>query len=44
MPSLRKISQAHALEIDLAEDSGIKLKDLYELMGWQVGGRDVLAN
>jgi zinc finger SWIM domain-containing protein 3 len=43
MPSQRKISQAHALEIDLAEDSGIKLKDSYELMGRQAGGRDVLG-
>ena len=43
MPSQRKISQAHTLEIDLAEDSGIKLKDLYELMGRQAGGRDIIG-
>jgi zinc finger SWIM domain-containing protein 3 len=43
MPSQRKISKAQALEIDLADDSGIKLKDSYEFMGRQAGGRDVLG-
>jgi len=43
MPSQRKISKAQALKIDLAEDSGLKLKDSYELMGRQAGGKDVLG-
>ena len=43
MPSQRKISKAQELEIDLADDSGIKLKDSYEFMGRQAGGRDALG-
>ena len=43
MPSQRKISKAQALEIDLADDSGIKLKDSYEFMDRQDGGRDALG-
>jgi len=43
MPSQRKISKAQELEIDLAEASGIKLKDSYEFMGKQAGGKDVLG-
>jgi len=43
MPSQQKISKVQALEIDLAENSGLKLKDLYELMGRQVGGKDVIG-
>ncbi|XP_059455216.1 protein FAR1-RELATED SEQUENCE 5-like [Corylus avellana] len=43
MPSQRRISQAQALEINLVNDSGIKLKDSYEFMGRQAGGRDVLG-
>ncbi|KAG6640890.1 hypothetical protein CIPAW_09G035500 [Carya illinoinensis] len=43
MPSQRKISKAQALEIDLADDSGIQLKDSYEFMGRQVGGKDALG-
>ncbi|XP_062145348.1 protein FAR1-RELATED SEQUENCE 5-like [Alnus glutinosa] len=43
MPSQRRISHAQALEIDLAYDSGIKLKDSYEFMGRQAGGKDVLS-
>jgi zinc finger SWIM domain-containing protein 3 len=43
MPSQRRISHAQALEIDLAYDSGIKLKDSYEFMGRQAGGKDVLG-
>ena len=31
------------MEIDLAYDSGIKLKDSYEFMARQVGGRDALG-
>ncbi|KAF3946630.1 hypothetical protein CMV_027126 [Castanea mollissima] len=43
MPSQRKVSKAQAMEIDLAYDSGIKLKDSYEFMARQVGGRDALG-
>ena len=43
MPSQRKVSKAQAVEIDLAYDSGIKLKDSYEFMARQVGGRDALG-
>ncbi|KAG6708290.1 hypothetical protein I3842_06G073800, partial [Carya illinoinensis] len=43
MPSQRKISKAQALEIDLADDSGIQLQDSYEFMGRQVGGKDALG-
>ncbi|KAG2686603.1 hypothetical protein I3760_09G013400 [Carya illinoinensis] len=37
------IPQSQALEIDLADDSGIQLKDSYEFMGRQVGGKDALG-
>ncbi|XP_062166347.1 protein FAR1-RELATED SEQUENCE 5-like [Alnus glutinosa] len=43
MPSQQKISKAQELEIDLAEASGIKLKDSYEFMGRQASGKDVLG-
>jgi hypothetical protein len=43
MPSQQKISEAQSLEIDLHDDSGIKLKDSYEFMGRQAGGKDVLT-
>ncbi|XP_075660953.1 protein FAR1-RELATED SEQUENCE 1-like [Castanea sativa] len=43
MSSQRKVSKAQAMEIYLAYDSGIKLKDSYEFMARQVGGRDALA-
>ncbi|KAK4608137.1 hypothetical protein RGQ29_001804 [Quercus rubra] len=43
MPSQRKVSKAQAMEIDLAYDSDIKLKDSYEFMARQVGGRDALG-
>ncbi|XP_075640620.1 protein FAR1-RELATED SEQUENCE 5-like [Castanea sativa] len=43
MPSQRKVSKAQAMEIDLAYDSCIKLKDSYEFMARQVGGRDVVG-
>jgi len=42
MPSQLKVSKAQAIEIDLAYDSGIKLKNSYEFMARQVGGRDAL--
>uniref|UniRef100_A0A7N2N736 FAR1 domain-containing protein n=1 Tax=Quercus lobata TaxID=97700 RepID=A0A7N2N736_QUELO len=43
MPSQRKVSKAQAMEIDLAYDNGIKLKDSYEFMARRVGGRDALG-
>lgn len=43
MSSQRKISKAQALKIDLAKDSGIKLKNSYEFMGRQASGKDVLG-
>ncbi len=43
MPSQQKISEAQSLEIDLHDDSGIKLKDSYEFMGRQAGGKDVIS-
>lgn len=44
MPLQRKNSAAQALEIDLAEDSAIKLKDAYEFMGRQAAGKDTLGH
>jgi zinc finger SWIM domain-containing protein 3 len=38
MPSQRKISTTQAIEIDLAYESGLRLKDSYQLMSKQVGG------
>nr|GEW30552.1 protein FAR1-related sequence 5-like [Tanacetum cinerariifolium] len=39
MSSRRKISQVQAMEIDLADDSGIKVKASYELMSRHGGGK-----
>nr|GEV89039.1 protein FAR1-related sequence 5-like [Tanacetum cinerariifolium] len=39
MSSQRKISQVQAMEIDLADDSGIKTKASYELMSRHGGGK-----
>ncbi|GKA56505.1 FAR1-related sequence 5-like protein [Tanacetum coccineum] len=39
MSSQRKISQVQAMEIDLADDSGIKAKASYELMSRHGGGK-----
>jgi hypothetical protein len=41
MPSQRRVSQVQALEINLANDNGIKLKDSYEFIVRQAGERDV---
>jgi hypothetical protein len=43
MPSQRKISTTQAIEIDLAYESGLRLKDSYQLMSKQVGGGDNLG-
>ncbi|XP_028076403.1 protein FAR1-RELATED SEQUENCE 5-like [Camellia sinensis] len=40
LPSQRKISASQAIEIDLAEKSGIRLNAAFELMGNEVGGRE----
>jgi hypothetical protein len=42
MPSQRKISEPYGVIIDLADDSGIKLREAYELMGREAGGRENL--
>ena len=41
LPSQRKISASQATEIDLAEKSGIYLNVAFELMGSEVGGREL---
>ncbi|KAG5538874.1 hypothetical protein RHGRI_019423 [Rhododendron griersonianum] len=38
LPSHRNISAAQAYEVDLADDSGIRLKSAHEFMGRQAGG------
>jgi zinc finger SWIM domain-containing protein 3 len=43
MPSQRKMSTTQAAEIDLAYESGLRLKDSYQLMSKQVGGGDNLG-
>ncbi|KAK9289088.1 hypothetical protein L1049_017559 [Liquidambar formosana] len=43
MPSQRKITEAQAFKVDLANDSGITLKSSYEYMGKQSGGRNSLG-
>ncbi|XP_042508153.1 protein FAR1-RELATED SEQUENCE 5-like [Macadamia integrifolia] len=40
MRSQRKVSDAHAIEIDLADDSGIKPKAIFEYMSRQAGGKE----
>ena len=42
MPSQRKVAATHAIEIDLAHESGLRLKQFYELLSKQVGGYDNL--
>ena len=44
MSSQGRVSQTQAFEINLADDNGIKLKDSYEFMVRQAGGRDVLGS
>ncbi|KAM2868937.1 hypothetical protein FF1_016936 [Malus domestica] len=43
LPSQRKISDSQAAELDLAEESGISLRESYELMAKHVGGRESLG-
>ena len=43
MPSQRKVATTHAIEIDLAHESGLRLKQSYELLSKQVGGYDNLG-
>ncbi|XP_075659867.1 protein FAR-RED IMPAIRED RESPONSE 1-like [Castanea sativa] len=42
MPSQQKVAATHAIEIDLAHESGLRLKQSYELLSKQVGGYDNL--
>ncbi|XP_034225538.1 protein FAR1-RELATED SEQUENCE 5-like [Prunus dulcis] len=43
LPSHRRIYASQATEVDLTEESGIPLRQAYELMGRQVGGRESLG-
>ncbi|XP_057755426.1 protein FAR1-RELATED SEQUENCE 5-like [Arachis stenosperma] len=43
MPSQRKISEVQALQIDLADEAGIRPKKTHELTSLQAGGKDVLG-
>ena len=43
MPSQRKMTANHAIEIDLIYESGLRLKQSYELLSKQVGGYDNLG-
>ncbi|XP_043720792.1 protein FAR1-RELATED SEQUENCE 5-like [Telopea speciosissima] len=43
MRSQRKVSDIHAIEIDLGDDSGIKTKAMFEYMSKQAGGRQNLG-
>ncbi|KAL4638866.1 hypothetical protein ACB092_03G177800 [Castanea dentata] len=43
MPSQWKVATTHAIEIDLAHESGLRLKQSYELLSKQVGGYDNLG-
>ncbi|KAK2638481.1 hypothetical protein Ddye_026276 [Dipteronia dyeriana] len=43
IPSQRKISSSQAIELELAEEYGISIKNSYELMGRQSGGRESLG-
>ena len=43
MLSQRKVAATHAIEIDLAHESGLRLKQSYELLSKQVGGYDNLG-
>ena len=43
MPSQRKIEKAQAIEAELAEASGIRLKSSYELAFRQSGGKENLG-
>jgi hypothetical protein len=43
MPLQRKMTTIQAIEIDLAYESGLRLKDSYQLISKQVGGSDNLS-
>nr|XP_023929565.1 protein FAR1-RELATED SEQUENCE 5-like [Quercus suber] len=44
MPSQRKVAATHAIEFDLAHESGLRLKQsFYEFLSKQVGGYDTLG-
>ena len=43
MPLKRKVVATHAIEIGLAHESGLRLKQSYELLSKQVGGYDNLG-
>ncbi|XP_050255522.1 protein FAR-RED ELONGATED HYPOCOTYL 3-like [Quercus robur] len=43
MPSQWKVAATHAIEIDLAHESGLRLKQSYEFLSKQVGGYDNLG-
>ena len=43
MPSQWKVAATHAIEIDLAHESGLRLKQSYKLLSKQVGGYDNLG-
>ncbi|RYR07326.1 hypothetical protein Ahy_B05g074658 [Arachis hypogaea] len=43
MPSQKKISEVQALQIDLADETGIRPKETNELISLQVGNKDVLG-
>ncbi|XP_042508163.1 protein FAR1-RELATED SEQUENCE 5-like [Macadamia integrifolia] len=44
MKSQRSVSKFHAFEIDLADDSGIRPKDMFEYMSRHVGGRQSIGH
>ena len=43
IPSQRKISSSHSIQIDLANDFGIHLRSSFELMSKDAGGRESLG-
>ncbi|XP_059626824.1 protein FAR1-RELATED SEQUENCE 5-like [Cornus florida] len=43
MPSQRRISLVHAIDIELASDSGVPACNAYELMGRQSGGKELVG-
>ena len=43
MPSQWKVAETYVIEIDLAHESGLRLKQSYELLSKQVGGYDNLG-
>ncbi|XP_042495098.1 protein FAR1-RELATED SEQUENCE 5-like [Macadamia integrifolia] len=43
LPSTRNVSEFHAFEIDLADDSGIRPKDMFKYMSRDAGGNRALG-